>query len=58
MRKDTCTPDTESATILKALPVIDLTLGLKLNLGPHAAVRLEGGIHDALYWGVAAGGPF
>lgn len=49
--------DDGSVRIPKVLPLIDGNLGLKLNF-PYGYLRLEGGLHDAAYWGVAGGGHF
>ncbi|MBX2796514.1 MAG: hypothetical protein KTR31_02560 [Myxococcales bacterium] len=40
------------------IPVVDLTLGLRFHVMEHAVFRLEGGIHDVLYVGIAGGGTF
>lgn len=40
------------------LPMLDVTLGLQLNFADRAHIRLEGGIHDMLFYGVSGGGRF
>lgn len=57
-RKEACDADTENAGIPGVLPVIDFMLAFKLNIGPHFSVRMEGGLHDAPYWGGAVGARF
>lgn len=37
------------------LPMVDLTAGFRFNLGDQANIRVEGGLHDLLYMGVAGG---
>lgn len=39
-------------------PMVDVNFGLKFNFANHAVLRLEGGLHDALYLGGALGGRF
>lgn len=55
-RYATCVAD-DTVDVPKALPLVNLDLGLKLNV-PHGYLRLEGGLHDMAYWGLAAGGNF
>lgn len=55
-RYTTCGDD-GTVRVPGVLPVIDGNLGLKLNF-PYGYLRLEGGLHDMAYWGVAAGGHF
>lgn len=57
-RQASCGADTEDAALPKVLPVIDFLVAFKLNIGPHLTVRMEGGVHDALYWGGAVGARF
>ncbi len=49
--------DDGTVRVPKVLPLIDGNLGLKLSF-PYGYVRLEGGLHDMLYWGVSGGGHF
>lgn len=47
--------------IIKAMPVvpmIDANLAFKLNIGEHAWLRLDGGLHTLVYGGFAAGAQF
>lgn len=53
----TCEDD-GSVDIPKVVPIIDLTLGPKVHLTEHAMVRIDLGIHDVPYGGIAAGGVF
>ena len=56
-RYDTCEPD-GTVDVPKVLPIIDITLGPKVHLTEHAMVRLDFGLHDVPYGGIAAGGVF
>lgn len=56
-RHDECAPD-EEAKLPAVLPVIDITLALKLHVLDRGVVRLETGVHDVPFVGVAAGGQF
>ena len=51
-----CTTDGE-VRVPTVVPMVDINLGLKLNF-PYGYLRLEGGVHDMLYWGAALGGHF
>lgn len=51
-----CESDGE-VRIPTVVPLVDINLGLKLNF-PYGYLRLEGGVHDMLYWGAALGGHF
>lgn len=44
--------------IPKVLPVLDLSLSMRFNFSDHAHLRLDGGIHEALFLGAAAGAIF
>jgi hypothetical protein len=39
-------------------PILDLTVGMRLNIGDSANVRLEGGLHDLIFVGGSAGAIF
>ena len=56
-RKDSCDPD-GFIKVPPVLPLLDFNLGLKIHMGEHAWLRLEGGLHDLFYAGGAAGGRF
>lgn len=49
--------DDGTVRIPSVVPMVDINVGAKLNF-PYGYVRLEGGLHDMLYWGVAGGGRF
>lgn len=55
-RYATCGDDGQ-VRIPSVVPMIDGNLGLIVNF-PYGYIRLEGGLHDMLYWGVAGGGRF
>lgn len=57
VRQLTCEPDQESKAP-PVLPVIDLTIALKLHVLERGLLRLEGGLHNVPFVGVAAGGEF
>jgi hypothetical protein len=42
----------------RVLPVIDLTVSGKIDYKQMAHLRLDLGVHEFLYWGLAAGGAF
>jgi hypothetical protein len=42
----------------RVLPVIDLTVSAKIDYKQLAHLRLDLGVHEFLYWGLAAGGAF
>lgn len=53
-RVDVCQSDGPKR-IPGVLPMVDISAGVRFNLGDSANIRLEGGIHDMLYAGAAAG---
>ena len=56
-RKDLCEPDS-TLKLPPVAPVIDLTVGLLLNISEVANIRLEGGLHDMIFVGGGAGAVF
>ncbi len=56
-RKDECDPDQE-LKLIPVAPVIDLTVGWRLNIAEVANVRLEAGLHDMIFVGGSAGAVF
>ncbi len=56
-RKDTCASEGYKR-FPKVLPIVDLSLGFRLDFAEHAHLRIEGGVHDLLFLGAAAGGVF
>jgi hypothetical protein len=54
-RYSTCAPD-GTVDLPKIVPILDLTIGPKVHLTEHAMVRLDLGLHDVPYAGIAAGG--
>ena len=38
--------------------MIDLSLGFRVNFADRANIRIEGGLHDMIYFGNAIGGVF
>ncbi|MFT5453968.1 MAG: hypothetical protein ACI9K2_000444 [Myxococcota bacterium] len=50
-----CRPDDEWRPP-PVLPIIDVTLGLRLHIADHAHLRFDAGLHDMLYVGFAGGG--
>lgn len=56
-RKDECPADTPKR-IPGLLPIVDLTGSFRVNFADRANVRLDAGIHDMFYLGMAAGGVF
>ncbi len=57
VRRDSCPAD-GSKEFPRVLPMLDITLGLQLNFAERAHLRLEGGIHDMFFYGIAGGGNF
>ena len=68
VRRSTCAnePDGEYFTdgvgqfdeLPRFFPMVDVTLSLKLSFANQATIRLDGGLHDLPYYGLAAGGVF
>lgn len=56
-RYATCQPDGE-VNLPGVVPILDLSVGPKIHLTEHAMVRLDFGLHDVLFAGIAAGGSF
>lgn len=57
IRQLTCEPD-EVTKAPPVLPIIDITLALKLHVLERGVLRFEAGIHDVPFIGFAAGGQF
>ncbi len=57
VRKDYCAAD-GTTRVPGVLPMLDVTVSAKVNFANRAHIRLDGGIHDLLYFGVAAGAVF
>lgn len=53
-RVDVCEDDGPKR-IPGVLPIVDLSAGVRFNLGDSANIRLEGGLHDMIYVGGAMG---
>lgn len=53
-RKDVCASEGYKR-IPRVVPVADLSLAMRLNFADHAHLRIEGGLHDAPFFGTAAG---
>lgn len=49
-----CTSD-GPVQLWRTFPVVDLNLGLRFKINDQASIRVEGGLHDLLYGGVAGG---
>jgi hypothetical protein len=54
-RAQSCPSDGE-INVPKVAPVVDLSLSPKVVIAEHVMVRIDLGVHDFLYWGLAAGG--
>ena len=57
LRYDKCQVDGVKS-VPGVLPMIDLSLGFRVNFADRANIRIEGGIHDMIYFGSAIGGVF
>ena len=57
LRKDHCEPDGEK-DFPRIMPMVDLTLGVKVNFSDRANLRIEGGLHDFLYYGISFGSSY
>ena len=57
VRRNVC-PSDGVKEFPRFLPMIDVTLGLQLNFADRAHIRLEGGLHDMLFYGISGGGRF
>ncbi|MBN1334433.1 MAG: hypothetical protein JXB39_00575 [Deltaproteobacteria bacterium] len=47
--------DDGAKAIPPVLPIVDLNAGVRFHIGDRANLRIEGGLHDLLYVGVATG---
>ncbi len=54
IRKDYCLPETFDS-IPRIIPTLDLDLGLQLNFASRGHLRIEGGFHNMLYFGMVSG---
>lgn len=54
IRKDYCLPETFDG-IPRIIPTLDLDLGLQLNFASRGHLRIEGGFHNMLYFGMVSG---
>jgi len=57
VRKDQCEPD-ETPGIWPVAPILDVTMSARFHIMEYGSLRFDFGIHNALYWGLAAGGSF
>ncbi len=55
LRKNHCSDDGPQGQIPQVLPFLDVNVGVRFNINDHAAIRLEGGIHDLFYVGSSVG---
>ena len=53
-RQAACDPD-EELRIPPVLPVVDMDLALRMHFGPNILWRIDGGLHDMVYFGTAFG---
>lgn len=51
-------PNDGSKRVPKVVPIVDITASAKVNFADRGTLRIEGGIHDVLYYGAAIGGVF
>ena len=61
IRKDSCAPDGSKVgeySLWPFVPMVDLTLSLKVNFAKRAMFRIDGGLHPLPYYGFATGGLF
>lgn len=56
-RKDQCDPD-EQLGLPPVAPVLDLDFALRLHLGESGLLRIDTGLHNMVYFGVAGGAVF
>ncbi len=54
VRKDICDHD-DLKRIPGVLPMVDITGSARINFGGRGTLRIDGGIHTLLYWGIAGG---
>lgn len=57
LRQSTCPADGD-VKLPGVVPIVDLTIGPVVHIAEHAMVRIDLGIHDLLYYGIAGGGTF
>lgn len=57
IRKDLCDPDATPG-IWPIVPILDLTISPRFHIMEYGSLRFDFGIHNALYWGFAAGSTF
>lgn len=48
-------PDDGPVRVPPVLPMVDVTVAARFNFSDRASLRIEGGLHDALYTGAALG---
>ena len=48
-------PSSSTVQIPKVLPVVDINLALRFNFGNRVVLRVEGGLHNLLYYGATLG---
>ena len=48
-------PSDGDKRIPKVLPIVDINLGLRFNFGDRAVLRVEGGLHDLVFYGATLG---
>lgn len=46
-------PPSATAAIPRVLPVVDILAGFRFNIHDRLGLRIEGGLHNALFWGSA-----
>ena len=56
-RYTTCASD-GTKRVPGVLPMVDINAGVRFNLGDAATLRIEGGLHDMIYAGMAVGVAF
>jgi hypothetical protein len=42
----------------RILPMLDITLSAKVNFAERAHIRIDGGLHDMIYYGISTGASF
>lgn len=56
-RKDACPAD-PVVRLPRALPIVDISTGFRINFADRASVRLDAGFHNLFYVGTSVGGVF
>lgn len=51
-------PPDEDRSIPRVYPLVDVNAGLRMSFGDRASLRLEGGLHTLLYYGLSFGTSF